>query len=90
MARVGDDLSVGGMVGALDAGDARQQLRVMPGDMFHQLGLGAGRARDEDFAGIGKRLRDAMQIAFFARNVLCAQRQLLGVVGVEMEDVACL
>jgi len=71
---IGDDFAVGRMVGRLDGDDSLGDLGRMRADVIGKLRLGAGRADDQDFAGIGERLGDLGIKPFLGRGVTAAHR----------------
>ena len=61
LARVRHELRVARMIDAFHADDLLCQLRIVLADMLDELGLGVGRAGDQDRARIRDRLGDRLQ-----------------------------
>jgi hypothetical protein len=68
LARVGDDLAIGGVVNGFDADDFVDQVFVMGVDVFDQMQLGVGGADHQDLACAAERLGDVVVVLLVFRN----------------------
>jgi len=60
------------MVDGLDCGNPSPELRRAAFDVLEQLGLGVGRSRDQDYAGIANRCGNAFEELLIFRCVSAA------------------
>jgi len=74
MSSVGDELPVAWMIDGFDSDDDPHQLGIMLADVLDQLGLGVGRAGDENRVGFGEGFRDGMKIFMIRGGVPAADR----------------
>ena len=71
---IGDDLAVARVVGSFYRDDALADLRVLLPEKFGQLGFGAGRADDQDFAGVAQGTRQLREKFLVGSGVAAADR----------------
>jgi len=69
MSSVGDELPVAWMIDGFDSDDNFHQPGIMLADVLDQLGLGIGRPRNKNRAGVCDRLSDRLKEGVILRGV---------------------
>src|SRR5262249_49679269 len=90
---MGDELPVARMIDGFHTDDDLHQCGIMLADVFDQFGLGIGRSRNENRAGVCDRLRDSLKEGVILRGMpapdgVCLMVDVLGrMIGVQHESL---